>query len=139
MAMYQKKTLTTIEQYKNGMETGFVDGKPFLKTNVGDMFLTEDMYIATGVEGEKYPIYAEYVKEHYEHIKEDLYRKNGVTSIIRYELGMEDGFEDGKPYLNIPKGRMYIPKNGLIAFGENGDRWAIKQEIFEKTYELVEE
>lgn len=70
MALYRKKTLTPIEKYVPGMEDGFKDGKPFIRTNLGDMLILPTDWIATGVAGERYPIRVEIFLEMYELVKE---------------------------------------------------------------------
>ncbi len=77
-----------------------------------------------------------------------------------YESGMEDGFDcynvfggyigtydgkDGLPKANClpfiyspPSGNLYINKGDYI-ITENNKRYPVKKEIFEATYELVEE
>ena len=44
-----------------------------------------------------------------------------------------------KYMLPTPEGVMAITMGDYIATGVNGEHWAIKKEIFEKTYELVED
>lgn len=93
------------------------------------------------------------------------YRKKAFVEAEPYKRGMEDGidfFEFGsgrficsrtkeqlktqsyprtswKPYLNTLEGKLYIPTDGYICTGIKGEKWAITKEIFEATYELVEE
>jgi hypothetical protein len=67
------------------------------------------------------------------------YRKTKLTPIDPYVPGMEDGLENGKPYLNTLEGKLFIPENGWIATGEKGERWAIQDDIFKNTYEPVGE
>lgn len=44
------------------------------------------------------------------------------------------------PYsLRTPEGDMKFDVGDYIATGVDGEHWAIKKEIFEKTYELVED
>lgn len=69
-----------------------------------------------------------------------LYRKTALTEFNPYKQGMEDGFmKDGTPYLNTLEGKLEIPPNGWIATGENGEHWAVRDDIFKKTYERVDE
>jgi len=66
-----------------------------------------------------------------------LYRKKSLTQIDPYTPGMEDGIDENGPYLNTLEGKLYIPKNGHIATGPRGERWAIQDDIFIETYEEV--
>ena len=68
-----------------------------------------------------------------------LYRKTQLTPIEKYTPGLEDGIEDGKPYINTLEGKLFIPENGWIAIGAEGERWAIADSIFQKTYVPTEE
>jgi hypothetical protein len=67
------------------------------------------------------------------------YRKIALIEAEQYKPGMEDGIESGKPYLNTLEGKLFIPENGWIATGAQGERWAIQDDIFRMTYEAVEE
>jgi len=66
MALYRKKTLTPIEPYMPGMEDGFMDGEPYIATNLGNMRILQTDMIATGVTGERWPIRYEIFLESYE-------------------------------------------------------------------------
>lgn len=66
-----------------------------------------------------------------------LYRKTTLTPIEKYTPGMEDGIDERGPYINTLEGKLYIPENGWIATGVNGERWAIQDDIFQKTYVKV--
>jgi|GEM_PF-1802873 len=66
-----------------------------------------------------------------------LYRKKTLTPIEKYVPGMEDGVDENGPYLNTLEGKLYIPENGWIAVGVKGERWAIQDDIFKKTYVKV--
>lgn len=66
-----------------------------------------------------------------------LYRKTSLTQIDEYVPGMEDGIEDGVPYIQTKEGRMAITDGAVIATGAEGERWPIKRSIFESTYELA--
>lgn len=67
------------------------------------------------------------------------YRKTALIEAEPYRPGLEDGIENGKPYLNTLEGKLFIPENGWIATGAKGERWAIQDDIFRMTYEAVEE
>jgi len=66
-----------------------------------------------------------------------------------YREGLEDGFDyEGrdmyfpgikKPYINTLEGKMYITKGDYIITGIKNEKYPCKPDIFEVTYELVEE
>lgn len=56
MPLYRKTALTQIDEYVPGMEDGFQDEVPYIATKEGPMFITDGAVIATGVEGERWPI-----------------------------------------------------------------------------------
>ncbi len=92
-------------------------------------------------------------------------RKDGNTMKFRkkpviieaelYRPGLEDGFElfvkpgriDGKPvpikterpYINTLEGKHYISEGDWIITGIKGERYPCKPDIFEATYEIVDE
>lgn len=69
-----------------------------------------------------------------------LYRKTALTEIEPYVPGMEDGITaEGEPYLATLEGELLISPTDMIATGTHGERWAIKLDIFNSTYEKVEE
>lgn len=43
------------------------------------------------------------------------------------------------PYISTSEGIMYIPKGGYIVTGIKGERYPVKKDIFEETYEKVED
>jgi hypothetical protein len=67
------------------------------------------------------------------------YRKTALIEAEQYQPGMEDGIDEKGPYLDTLEGKLYIPPNGWIATGVNGERWAIQDDIFRMTYEAVDE
>lgn len=91
------------------------------------------------------------------------YRKKPVViDADQYQEGMEDGFEERYidsdnpnrtfgiqvserdikiqvPYIETLEGRHLITKGDWIITGIKGERYPIKNDIFEETYELVEE
>lgn len=90
------------------------------------------------------------------------YRKTALVDAVPYEEGMEDGYICF-PLFSSPEAGRYYPKDGpipktsrvpaiytlegphiisptdYILTGINGERWPCKKDIFEATYELVEE
>jgi hypothetical protein len=78
------------------------------------------------------------------------YRKRPlVIEAEPYRPGLEDGIEeinahmmvDGKgiptPYISTLQGRYYIWPSDYIVTGIKGERYPVKQDIFEASYELV--
>jgi len=84
-----------------------------------------------------------------------------VIEAGQYKEGMEDGFEERYidhnhpnrtfgikvcekdtpvqvPYINTLEGKRLITKGDWIITGIKGERYLIKPDIFEETYELVE-
>ncbi|MCY8235350.1 hypothetical protein [Priestia endophytica] len=66
----------------------------------------------------------------------------------QYKKGMEDGFikvhdeENGhpvKPYIQTLEGKLTFNKDDYIVTGVKGERWAVRKDIFEETYELISE
>ena len=90
------------------------------------------------------------------------YRKKPVViEAVQYTEGMEDGFEERYidhnhpprtfgikvsekdtpvlvPYIDTLEGKLLITKGDWIITGIQGERYPIKPDIFEETYELVE-
>lgn len=70
-------------------------------------------------------------------------KKAIVIEAVVYEKGLEDGFaeviENGKtilkPYLNTLEGNLYIEKGSYIITGIKGERYAVRKDIFEESYE----
>lgn len=63
------------------------------------------------------------------------YRKIATIEAEQYKPGMEDGFtKNGEPFLKTLEGNLIIPENGWIATGIEGERWAIQDDIFKRTY-----
>jgi hypothetical protein len=85
------------------------------------------------------------------------YRKKPIAvEAVQYERGMEDGWmtvyahhtvyskekdenTNMKPYIVTLEGNMTLEEGCYIVTGSNGERWAVRKDIFEETYELVEE
>jgi len=92
------------------------------------------------------------------------YRKKVLTYAEPYRLGLEDGMfcelegkecdrvcnnpwkqnpfecQYCKVYINTLEGRMFLNgSDDFIATGSKGERYPIRRDIFEQTYELVEE
>jgi hypothetical protein len=78
------------------------------------------------------------------------YRKRPlVIEAEPYRPGLEDGIEeinahmmvDGKgiptPFINTLEGKHYISPTDYIVTGIKGERYPVKQDIFEASYELV--
>lgn len=66
----------------------------------------------------------------------------------QYKKGMEDGFTKVydvknshpiKPYLDTLEGRLTFNEGDYIVTGIKGERWAVRKDIFEETYELFED
>lgn len=55
-----------------------------------------------------------------------------------YHPGLEDGFENGRPYIETLEGRHYISPGDWIITGVKGERYCCKDSIFRLTYEPVE-
>lgn len=47
--------------------------------------------------------------------------------------------EDDKPFIKTLEGNMFVSVNDYVIKGVNGEFYPCKPDIFEKTYELVEE
>ncbi len=54
-----------------------------------------------------------------------------------YKLGMEDGFIDGKPYIETLEGKHFIGKGDYVITGVKGERYPIKPDIFKETYSIL--
>ncbi len=67
------------------------------------------------------------------------YRKIATIEAEQYKRGLEDGIDEKGPYLDTLEGKLYIPDNGWIATGIDGERWAIQDDIFKRSYERVQE
>jgi hypothetical protein len=82
------------------------------------------------------------------------YRKKPVVIEAEiYKKGMEDGignkevfnspyispFYEQRPYINTLEGIMYITEGDYIITGVKGERYPCKPDIFEQTYEKVED
>lgn len=93
------------------------------------------------------------------------YRKKPVIIDAEpYREGLEDGFECNanskefynmcpgrfsdshcrncglrRPYIKTPEGKMYIEPTDMIITGVKGERYPCKKDIFDMTYEKVEE
>lgn len=78
------------------------------------------------------------------------YRKKPVVIEAEiYRKGLEDGighiddhdspyfFGDPKPYIQTLEGKHYITEGDWIVTGIEGERYPVKNSIFQKTYELV--
>ena len=66
------------------------------------------------------------------------YRKKPVViDAEQYSAGLEDGFENGRPYIKTLEGRMYIRPDDWILTGVFGERYPCRPDIFEATYEEV--
>jgi hypothetical protein len=77
------------------------------------------------------------------------YRKKPVViEAVQYQKGMEDGFDKAfdvennhpiKPFINTLEGRMFFDLDAYIITGVKGERYAVRKDIFEETYEFVSE
>src|SRR5690606_34276440 len=84
------------------------------------------------------------------------YRKKPIViDATMFELGMEDGFKEtfesmgenvrgivivNKPYIKTLEGEYFVEEGKhYIVTGVRGERYPVEKEIFEETYELVEE
>ncbi len=68
------------------------------------------------------------------------YRKTALVDGDPYSPGMEDGITpDGKPFIATLEGNMIISPTDWIIIGVKGERYPCKAEIFEMTYEKVED
>jgi hypothetical protein len=78
------------------------------------------------------------------------YRKKPVVIEAEvYRNGLEDGFEiehpeeqhlaDKYPYIDTLEGKMRISHGDYIVIGVKGERYPCKPDIFEMTYEKVDE
>jgi hypothetical protein len=75
------------------------------------------------------------------------YRKKPIViEAVQYQKGMEDGFvkvfdeannHPTKPYINTLEGRMTFDEDAYIVTGVKGERYAVRKDIFEETYELA--
>jgi len=70
-----------------------------------------------------------------------LYKKKPVIiEAEQYKPGIEDGInEAGQPYIDTLEGNMIISPTDWIIIGVKGERYPCKADIFEMTYEKVEE
>lgn len=66
----------------------------------------------------------------------------------QYQKGMEDGFiqvfeEENnhpmKPYIQTLEGKLTFDEDAYIVTGIKGERWAVRKDIFEETYDLIKE
>lgn len=68
------------------------------------------------------------------------YRKKPVVVEAEvYRAGLEDGYLYECPYIETLEGKHYISPGDYIITGIKGERYPCKPDIFEATYELVEE
>lgn len=75
-----------------------------------------------------------------EGMKVPKFRKKPVVIEAEvYRPGLEDGFENGRPYIETLEGRHYISSGDYVVTGIRGERYPVKPDIFEATYEPVEE
>ena len=65
-------------------------------------------------------------------------RKCQPVEIEPYVLGLEDGFEDGRPYINTDLGPMYIHEDDCIITSDNGEKSACNREKVDRLYQRVE-
>jgi hypothetical protein len=65
-------------------------------------------------------------------------KKPVVIEAEQYRSGLEDGFENGIPYIETLEGKHYITKGDWIVTGVKQERYPVKNDIFEITYEAVE-
>lgn len=55
--LYRKRPVTIeAEIYAEGMEDGFREGRPFLSTLEGDLFISGGDFIVVGIDGERYAV-----------------------------------------------------------------------------------
>lgn len=66
-------------------------------------------------------------------------KKPVVIDAEVYRPGLEDGFFAGRPYIDTLEGRHFISPGDYIVTGIRGERYPVKPDIFEATYEPVEE
>ena len=73
MAMkYRKRALVVdADPYRPGMEDGFENGEPFIKTLEGNMIVRKGDYVVTGIEGERYPVKRSIFRKSFEPIAQD--------------------------------------------------------------------
>jgi len=64
-------------------------------------------------------------------------KKPIVVDAEIYRPGLEDGVEDGKPYIDTLEGKHYITPGDYIMTGIAGERYPIKPDIFLTTYDWV--
>lgn len=84
------------------------------------------------------------------------YKKKALVEAEPYKPGMEDGYDCYRispictrnncaycdwahPYINTLEGKHYITSGDYILTGIKNERWPCKKDIFEETYELVED
>lgn len=75
-------------------------------------------------------------------------KKPVVIDATQYKPGMEDGFdrvfdenEDHpvKPFIHTLEGRLFFDTDAYIVTGIKGERYAVRKDIFEETYEEVKQ
>jgi hypothetical protein len=71
MAQFRKKTLTEIVPYQKGMEDGWDEQFPFIKTLEGEMYIPENGHIATDGKS-RWVMTDEFFKANYELVSEPL-------------------------------------------------------------------
>lgn len=69
------------------------------------------------------------------------YRKKPmVIEAEQYHPGLEDGFGyGGQPFIKTLEGDMYINPTDWIITGIQGERYPCKDDIFQQTYDPVED
>ncbi|MGM9571726.1 MAG: hypothetical protein ACI3ZR_05835 [bacterium] len=67
------------------------------------------------------------------------YRKKMVVEAEIYRKGLEDGFTaDGKPFVKSRRGKQIVEDGDYIVSGID-EKYPVKTDVFEKTYELIKE
>lgn len=75
------------------------------------------------------------------------YRKKPIViDAEQYRKGMEDGFDKVyneeenhpvRPFIQTLEGRLFFDEDAYIITGVRGERYAVRKDIFEETYEKV--
>jgi hypothetical protein len=114
MSKYRKKPLVIeAEVYCEGMEDGFI------------------VYFSGNV------LNYEYSFDNYDEAMEFITDNMGYPMVIQEDKGYEIIYENPRPYINTLEGKLFVSKGDYIITGIKSERYPIKADIFEETYELV--
>lgn len=66
-------------------------------------------------------------------------RRSVVADVVEYKVGMEDGFDADRPYVEGALGKSYLRKGDLIVTLPDGTRLAVSPKKFSNEYDIIPE